>query len=220
MGEFPFGLQLPAAHALVVKSFSEAQAIHRFGVNLVLARRHVPAHRAAALHAISADRSFRHEARIELGCGDIEGHVCEAIGSEIARVLGREIAVTLYWFFVFARPAAATLRLTSCEAPANARFASDASSLRVVVTYSGLGLQWIPWGANEHSETAQSSTEEIAGPRSSAGPLNYRVVPPWWVAFIKGQSYAGNRGNGLMWRPSIAKPGIGRCMQLVLEGCS
>lgn len=219
MDEFPFGLQLPAAHALIVKSFPEAQAIHRFGVNLVLAKRRVEAESAAALHAISAGRLFRYEARIELGCDDIEGNVCEAIGSDLARVLGQEIAVTLYWFFVFARPAATLLRLTSFEAPAHARFASEASSLRVVVTYSGLGLQWIPKEANDDRETAHSSAEVIDG-NCSPGPLNYRVVPPWWVAFIKGDGYAGNRGNGLVCRRSIAKPGIGRCMQLVLEACA
>lgn len=221
MDDFPFGLQLPASHALIAKSLPEAQAIHRFGVNVVLAKRRVDVHRAAALHEICARRLFQHEARIELGCSDIERHVHGAFASDIARILGTEIAATLYWFFVLARPAAALLRMSSFEAPARTSFASDASSLRVVVTYCGLGVQWMPAEENGTADLDRRGAEAsaIEGNRSHPEPPHYRVVPPWWIAFIKGHAYPGNRGNGLVWRASSARPGIERCMRLTLEAC-
>lgn len=215
---FPFGLEPPVERSVVVRQLHEAQAIHRFGVNLALVRRTVSATRAAAVQTLCASHHVNIDAAINAHPYDYDQQVAKVLPAEIHAALGDDIAALVYWFVVFGRTPLIRLRLIRFIPAPEPSFATDNQALRLVVTYSGFGLQWAPDLPVRRVDPAARIAETPEDHRAvTAVPGSVRAMQPWWVAFIKGNGFPGNLGNGLAYRPSPQRIPCERRLQLTLD---
>lgn len=105
-------------------------------------------------------------------------------------------------------PDALGVRLHRLEAPMCPRFHVDRVGVRLLCTYAGLGTQWLD-DADAPREllgpgAAGRSDEESGLVRD---PALVHEVMPMAIALLKGESYPGNAGHGVIHRsPHANKP--------------
>ncbi|MBM3342296.1 MAG: DUF1826 domain-containing protein [Betaproteobacteria bacterium] len=215
---FPFDITPPGDHAVVVRELHEAQAIHRFGVNLTVVRRTVSATRAAAVQALCASHDISIDVTMDTHPLYYDQQVAEVLPPELGTALGDDIASLVYWFVVLGQTPVIRLQLNKIAPVPDPAFATENQSLRLAVTYSGFGLQWVPNQAVQRvGPTAAKARTPDDHQTVVTAPASVRPLQPWWVAFIKGNDFPGNCGNGLVYRPSPQRTLSERRLQLTLD---
>jgi len=215
---FPFGITAPGDHAVVVRDLHEAQAIHRFGVNLTVVRRTVSAKRAAAVQALCASHDVSVDVTMNTHPLYYDQQVAEVLPAELGAALGDDIASLVYWFVVLGQTSVIRLRLNRITPAPDPAFVTENQTLRLAVTYSGFGLQWVPNQAVQRvGPTAAKAQTPDDQQTVVIAPASVRAILPCWVAFIKGNDFPGNRGNGLVYRLSPQRTLSERRLQLTLD---
>jgi len=103
-------------------------------------------------------------------------------------------------------------------------FHVDVSGLRLLVTYSGHGTQWIGNDDVCRDEMGlRGRTVEQTNAAIVPHPARIRAVQRFSVAVLKGESYPGNLGNGIVHRsPPIGASGMRRlrlCLDAEVDDC-
>ncbi|MGQ9371686.1 DUF1826 domain-containing protein [Azospirillum sp. ST 5-10] len=93
-----------------------------------------------------------------------------------------------------------TLRLEAVEDDGCAYFHADRVGIRLLCTYRGAGIQWLPDGAVNRGALDSGNNAAVL-----ADPGRVRSVAPGHVALLKGEAWPGNRGRGLVHRSPPAE---------------
>jgi hypothetical protein len=86
------------------------------------------------------------------------------------------------------------------------RFHTDRVPARLLVTYAGRGTEWLP----ENLVTRPGQSGPL--PDQSVSEVDIEVLPAGGVSLLKGESWVGNEGRGLVHR----SPAPGTSPRLVL----
>jgi hypothetical protein len=92
------------------------------------------------------------------------------------------------------------LRLRVLDKAMCPRFHVDHVPVRLITTYAGVGSEWLPEGAMDRRQLANS----LAEPQETAFVQPLRSGD---VALLKGEKWRGNEGFGLIHRSPQLKPG-------------
>jgi hypothetical protein len=193
-------------------------------VTLAVWHRELPNGLAADLDALCARHDFDVDLRFVHAAADLSGLFSEHAPSPALDALRRDITRLVDLFRRTVGCRAGRLRLETVSSDACRLFHVDVSSLRLLVTYSGLGTQWI---ANDgvcrdemglRGRTVDQANAAIV-PRAAA----IRAVRRFSAALLKGEGYPGNLGNGIVHRsPPLGASGQRRlrlCLDAESEDC-
>jgi len=103
-------------------------------------------------------------------------------------------------------PAAVGVRLHVLPDTMCPRFHTDRVPTRLLVTYAGRGTDWLP----EHLVTRNEQPGPL--PQQRVSDEDIQVLPTGAVSLLKGESWVGNEGRGLVHR----SPAPGDTPRLVL----
>lgn len=214
---------VPPGHVRFVQAPVHLDAIHRPRVTLWVWRRAPdPAlaryiDRARRRRRIALDRVVSANGRgIMAGLqavGLVPGPGLEAWAADLAGLVAL--------FAAHAGEKVVRVRLETVAEERERPFHIDSKALRLLCTYAGPGTQWL---SNDNVERAQLCLRgrSIASVNRGAvkDPGRVHSLRPWWVAVLKGETYPGNAGNGLVHRPQPAEgPGTPR-VRLRIDGAN
>ncbi len=111
-------------------------------------------------------------------------------------------------FFELCEERDVLLRLETTDDDGCRRFHADRTHLRLLCTYRGAGTEWLSDGQVDRAAlTNGAPNHDIL---RSGHPLQFE---PFWVGVLKGDTYPGNAGHGLVHRsPPIAGTGQTRVL--------
>ena len=144
--------------------------------------------------------------------------VVKALGSMArAATLSEDIAQLVDMFCCLFDIKRAGLRLTALDRAMCPRFHVDRVPCRLVTTYQGVATEWLPHQAADRSKLgigSQGKPDERSGLFNSAADIQQLCRGD--VALLKGESWEGNQGAGLIHR-SPQLPGETRRLLLTLD---
>jgi hypothetical protein len=144
--------------------------------------------------------------------------VVKALGSmPRAATLSEDIAQLVDMFCCLFDLKRAGLRLTALDRAMCPRFHVDRVPCRLVTTYQGVATEWLPHQAADRSKLGignQGKPDEQSGLFNSATDIQQLCRGD--VALLKGESWKGNQGAGLIHR-SPQLPGETRRLLLTLD---
>ncbi|MDC0183229.1 DUF1826 domain-containing protein [Nitrosomonadales bacterium] len=121
--------------------------------------------------------------------------------SQMATILCKDIAKLVEMFCYLFNLKSAGLRLTSLDNAMCPRFHVDAVPCRLVTTYQGIATEWLPHGIADRSKLGtgnQGKPDEQSGLFQNVSDI--QQLCPGDVALLKGESWEGNHGAGLIHR--------------------
>ena len=128
--------------------------------------------------------------------------VCDALGgNKNAELISSDAAEIVEMFCCLFDLQQVGLRLTTLERAMCPRFHVDRVPCRLITTYGGVGTEWLPHNIADRSKLgigSQGKSDEESGiyrHRSDIQQLNEGDV-----ALLKGESWLGNEGGGLVHR--------------------
>lgn len=128
-------------------------------------------------------------------------------GSAAAQVLAADIAELVGMFCCLFELKRAGLRFTTLDRAMCPMFHVDRVPCRLISTYSGIATEWLPHQVVERSALGQGSadkTDQELGIYRS--PQDIRRLCAGEVSLLKGESWLGNEGGGLVHRsPSLSE---------------
>ena len=144
--------------------------------------------------------------------------VMKVLGSTArAATLSEDIAQLVDMFCCLFDIKRAGLRLTALDRAMCPRFHVDRVPCRLVTTYQGVATEWLPHQAADRSKLgigSQGKPDERSGLFNSAADIQQLCRGD--VALLKGESWEGNQGAGLIHR-SPQLPGETRRLLLTLD---
>lgn len=144
--------------------------------------------------------------------------VVKALGpTPRAATLSEDIAQLVDMFCCLFDLKRAGLRLTALDRAMCPRFHVDRVPCRLVTTYQGVATEWLPHQAADRSKLGignQGKPDEQSGLFNSATDIQQLCRGD--VALLKGESWEGNQGAGLIHR-SPQLPGETRRLLLTLD---
>ena len=131
----------------------------------------------------------------------------KALGSsELTAVLSDDIAELVEMYCYLFDLGKVGLRLTALDKAMCPRFHVDKVPCRLVTTYQGVATEWLPHNVVDRSKLGHGSegkTDEQSGLFSKLGDVQQLTSGD--VALLKGESWEGNEGAGLVHRsPSMS----------------
>jgi hypothetical protein len=131
----------------------------------------------------------------------------KALGSsELTAVLSDDIAELVDMYCYLFDLGKVGLRLTALDKAMCPRFHVDKVQCRLVTTYQGVATEWLPHNVVDRSKLGHGSegkTDEQSGLFPKLG--NVQQLTSGDVALLKGESWEGNEGAGLVHRsPSLS----------------
>lgn len=188
-------------HVVLCRTAAELSAIRQPGVTLALWRRTLPTGLAAQFARFTdADRpSFRLATTPDEAEEDIAAALPAArrnsgpLLDDIARL------VRLYADIVGCP--GVMLRLDSMAGDGCRFFHADHIGLRLLCTYQGAGTQWLPDEAVNRPALGRGDNDAVI-----ADPARLQAFGAGHVGLLKGESWPGNRGRGLVHRSPPADP--------------
>ena len=133
---------------------------------------------------------------------DAKATVMKALGSTpMAVTLSEDIAQLVDMFCCLFDIKRAGVRLTALDRAMCPRFHVDRVPCRLVTTYQGVATEWLPHQAADRSKLGignQGKPDEQSGLFNSAADIQQLCRGD--VALLKGESWEGNQGAGLIHR--------------------
>jgi hypothetical protein len=127
-------------------------------------------------------------------------------GSELTAPLSEDIAELVDMFCCLFDLGKVGLRLTALDKAMCPRFHVDKVPCRLVTTYQGSATEWLPHNVADRSKLGHGSegkSDEQSGLFSKLGDVQQLTLGD--VALLKGESWEGNEGAGLVHRsPSLS----------------
>ncbi len=188
------------AHVLRVDRPEDLTAITREGVNLAYVAREMPACVADFFDGLEGEAAApqtrivaTHQAR-------------DAIARFVATswpepTLGRQhfvqdLALLTETFARITRARRVRIRIDRNPGFRDHQFHADPTRLRLVTGYRGTGAEWLPNAAVERDDFDEKALSLFGADEREA-----RCLGRFWVGMMKGESWPGNKGNGLVRRP-------------------
>ena len=205
-------------HFRYARSADEFAAIHAQGVNLVLWRREQEPGLGGLVDAFSSDHDIDVKAVLQCGEPEVWMFLSDLPSCGARDMLAADIDFLVRRFGAITGAAAACVHLETVQTDACRLFHVDAAALRMLVTYSGFGTQWVTNDNVRRSElTAKGRSFEAANRAIVPRPAQIRSARPWWVMLQKGESYPGNAGNGVVHRSPPLEQAGGRRLRLCID---
>lgn len=199
------------AYAHFVNSPAQLHAIHRPQTALWVWRRGAPVGVARYVERIRVCHRLALDVVVPSGdeaCSRIRNALCES-GVAPRPALDAWAADIDRLTTLFAAQAGAgsvRVRLESITEKRERLFHFDSIPLRLLCTYAGPGTQWLPEDNVDRAQLRLQGRSVGATNRAIVKDARrVRALRPWWVAVIKGESYPGNAGHGLVHRPPPAR---------------
>lgn len=195
-------------HVALCRTAAELSAIRQPGVTLALWRRPLPTGLAAQLARFTgADRpSFRLATTPDEAEEDIAAALPAA--RRTAGPLLDDIARLVRLYADLVGCPAVMLRLDSVTGDGCRFFHADHVGLRLLCTYQGAGTQWLPDEAVNRPALGRGDNDAVI-----ADPTRLQTFGAGHVGLLKGESWPGNRGRGLVHRsPPAAPSGLSRLL--------
>lgn len=208
-------LQLPGNHTRQQHQGPTPQALTRIledEVNLAVWQRQLPLHISEFADVLlSLNQPLAQSLSLELPEEDAEPDLT-GLATEFRDVQGYEgFMADLQWLVsAFACLLGARrigLRLRVLDKAMCPRFHVDHVPVRLIITYAGVGSQWLAEGAMDRRQLGQANAE----PQAEVQQLNRGEV-----ALMKGEKWHGNEGFGLIHR-SPQPPAGERRLMLTLD---
>jgi hypothetical protein len=209
---------IQVGHWAIGDTVAVLQTIRRPDVTLAVWRRTLAPGLAADLDALCAGHDFHVDTQVKEGIVNVPGCFAQVPKSAAVDMLRRDIACLVTLFARAIDSPVARLRLETVVSDSCRLFHVDASSLRLLVTYSGHGTQWVANDDVHRDEMGlRGRTFEQANDAIVPRREQIRVIHRFSVALLKGEGYPGNLGNGLVHRsPPIRQSGLRR-LRLCLD---
>jgi hypothetical protein len=190
-------------HVLWSPSIENARAVRARRVNLFVWRREPTPEYSAHMDALCLQQRFSLDFTFHTLRPDVQIQLETLPPGPAHDALAEDIAMLANYFAVACDRPLVRIRLQSMESAGDECFRISHPALRLFVTYSGFGSQWI---ANEDvTRQIPRAQREEPGAVESLGlraGCRVHVARPWWVLIMKGESYRGNAGNGIVYRAS------------------
>jgi len=211
-------LQIDRAHVVWGRERRSAVAIHADGINLFVCPREADAALAAAVDAFSAAHAVDFDEIVQ-GADDLAGRLRVRLpAARASRAVADDIAELAAWFGALVRSVPLRVRLESIESDSCRLFHVDAARLRLLVTYSGFGTQWV---YNDNACRAQMGLPGRSMAQANAAivprPQEIQALRPWWIAIQKGDAYPRNCGNAIVHRSPPLQAGGDRRLRLCID---
>jgi hypothetical protein len=185
--------------------------IHGPGVNLVLWRRPAEPRIAAEVAGLApgALPDVRAEVQVETAEGDVRGVLArQGLPPGALDHWEADMVALIRRFAPLAAGHPIHLRLETLDGDGCRRFHVDRCRLRLLCTYRGPGTEWLP--------NRQVDREALYQHRPNEEVLAHGAperMEPFSVGVMKGESYPGNEGNGLVHRsPPVSGTGHTRVL--------
>ena len=206
-------------HFRYARSAEEFSAIHAPGVNLVLWRREQEPGLNHLVDEFSAAQDLDVEAVLSCKAPEVWMFLSDLPACGARDMLAADIEFLVRRFGEVAGRTSARVHLETVDTDACRLFHVDVAALRMLVTYSGFGTQWVTNDNVRRDElTAQGRSFEAANRAIVPRPAQIRSARPWWVMLQKGESYPGNAGNGVVHRsPPVEHAGERRLRLCINE---
>ena len=213
-------LRVDRNHVVWGRERRSAVAIHADGINLFVCPREADAGLASAVDELNARHQFDLDETVPAAD---ETAVAARLRSLLpavraGRAIADDVAGLAAWFAQLVRDVPLRVRLETIETDSCRLFHVDAARLRLLVTYSGFGTQWV------YNDNARRDRMGLHG--RSMAEANADIVPrpqeiqalrPWWIAIQKGEAYPRNFGNGIVHRSPPLEAGGGRRLRLCID---
>ncbi|CAO3456213.1 DUF1826 domain-containing protein [Azospirillum argentinense] len=197
-----------APHVVLCRTATELSAIRQPGVTLALWRRTLPTGLATQLARFTnADQpSFRLATTPDEAEEDIAA-AFPAAGRNSGPLLD-DIARLVRLYADLVGCPGVMLRLDSVADDGCRFFHADHVGLRLLCTYQGAGTQWLPDEAANRPALGRGDNDAVI-----ADPDRLQVFGAGHVGLLKGESWPGNRGRGLVHRsPPADHSGLPRLL--------
>jgi hypothetical protein len=196
-------------HFRYARDAGDLEAIHTPGVNLVVWRREQEPLMSGLVDAFNAAHDLDVEAVLHSHDPDVWMFLSDLPACGARDMLAADIDYLARRFGRISGCASLRVHLESVSTDACRLFHVDAAALRLLVTYSGFGTQWVTNDNVRRDQLmAQGRSFDAANRAIVSRPAQIRSCRPWWVTVQKGESYPGNAGNGIVHRsPPIEMTG-------------
>lgn len=159
---------------------------------------------SAAQHILSSNHSFR--VSTSVSPQDTFDSLYETLGNDAhARAISNDITEIVSMFCCLFDLERVGLRLATLERAMCPKFHVDRVPCRLVTTYSGIATQWLPHqdvNREKLGTGSQGKRDEESGLYISQSDIQQLKAGD--VALLKGESWLGNEGAGLVHRsPSV-----------------
>lgn len=199
---------LPSAPPRATRGFDTALLADIFepGINLAILERQVdPALRSFCEQQLIPSGLFAHELAVrpqQDPTAELPDSVRGLPGA--AAFLEELNQVHTLWQDLF-EPECTGLRLRVLNRPMCPRFHVDHVLVRLIVSYGGVGTEWLPEQAIDRSMIGRPLPDARQDPLAETDAI--QAVPPYAIALLKGEAWPGNEGRGLVHRsPPIQPP--------------
>lgn len=134
-------------------------------------------------------------------------NIYESLGSnEVARLISEDVAEIVSMFCCLFELEEVGLRLTTLDRAMCPKFHVDRVPCRLVTTYSGIATDWLPDRCVDRTELgvgSQGKADANSGLYRDHRDIQHLTTGD--VALLKGESWLGNEGSGLVHRsPQLA----------------
>lgn len=188
-------------HDAKADQFDVLTDIYQQNTNIAIWQRSVPATLIEAGESILATNSGL-ELSLIVTPEEANAAVTKALGAmPMATVLSEDIAQLVDMFCCLFDLRRAGLRLTALDRAMCPRFHVDKVPCRLITTYQGVATEWLPHHAADRSKLGlgnQGKPDEESGLFKSASDIQQLCRGD--VALLKGESWQGNQGAGLIHR--------------------
>jgi len=213
-------LRIDRNHVVWGRERRSAVAIHADGINLFVCPREAEAGLASAVDELNALQSFDiDEAFARAGEAEVSARLAGRLPANRAgRALTEDIAGLAAWFADLVRHAPLRVRLETIETDSCRLFHVDAARLRLLVTYSGFGTQWV-YNDNVRRDRMGLNGRSMAEANADIvpRPQEIKALRPWWIAIQKGEAYPRNFGNAIVHRSPPIRAGGSRRLRLCID---
>ncbi|MCP1727214.1 hypothetical protein J2T60_001179 [Natronospira proteinivora] len=193
-------------HAIIGSEPLVLSRIVEPGINLAILEREVhPALRAFCEQTLTPSGLFAHELVIQP-----EEELAATLPESITSLPGAEAFlddlshINELWHDLFS-PDRSGLRLRVLNQAMCPRFNVDRVIARLIVSYGGVGTEWLPETATNRSLLGRPLSDPKQDPLANTEQI--QAIPPYAIALLKGEAWPGNEGRGIAHRsPPIEPP--------------
>lgn len=201
----------PAARAVISKNFADLSRIYEDGVNLCLIERPFPV--AIEQFVYQALQNVR---RVEIRQTVAPLHFnFEQVWPQASHLIGyqawvEDVSLLVSAFSELFECREVGMRLYTLEKAMCPRFHVDRVPARLICSYGGIGTEWLPEYALDRNKLGMGGrglTDAESGMITDLTAI--RQMPAYAVGLMKGESWEGNEGQGLVHRspqPTALQP--------------
>jgi len=188
-------------HSIQSDSAEILADIYQDDVNISIWQRRLPMDLLkAAARILSLDHAFRFSSSVTPQ--DTFNSLYDALGANReARLISEDVSEVVYMFCCLFDLEQVGLRLTTLDRAMCPKFHVDRVPCRLVTTYSGIATEWLSHQDVDRGKLgvgSQGKTDEESGLYRNRS--NIHQLTSGDVALLKGESWMGNEGGGLVHR--------------------